>query len=258
MAADYTIYLWAFLATQGAFLALWLVSLRLTDSSVVDFWWGPGFLAQLLVAAWLDPEPLAPRGMLLVGLVGIWAIRLGVVLGRRRIAEGHEDPRYQALRAAWEPGYWWKSLFLVFVLQAVIQWVIALGPLAGLLAGTAELGPLALAGTVVALAGFGLEAKADAELDAFKRHAPPGALCQTGLRARVRYPNYLGEIVFWAGIALVVLDGGVWLGLLSPVLITLLLTRLSGAPMLDERLGETRPDYAEYKARVPGFIPRLG
>ena len=74
----------------------------------------------------------------------------------------------------------------------------------------------------------------------------------SGLRAHMRHPNYTGEIIFWIGVALILVDGGVWLGLLSPVLITLFLTKVSGAPLLDERLSETRPGYAAYRARCPG------
>lgn len=250
-------YATAYLVTQTVFLLLWAVSVPLKDSSVVDFWWGPGFLAQLAAVAWAVPEALDPRAWLLIGLVGLWSVRLGVVLGRRRLVEGHEDPRYQSLRAAWEPGFWWRSLGIVFVLQAVLQLLVAVGPISGMLAPSVPIGAIGVIGAVLAMAGFALEAKADAELDAFKRSAPHGALLTSGLRAHMRHPNYLGEILFWAGIALVALEAGAWAGLISPLAMTLFLTLLSGAPMLDERLTATRPGYAAYRARVPGFLPGL-
>jgi steroid 5-alpha reductase family enzyme len=257
MYGSLTDYAAAFAVTQAAFLVLWLTSLLRRDASVVDFWWGPGFLAQALTVVWLAAEPLAARDAALLGLIGLWGLRLGWTLGRRRLAEGHEDGRYQALRAAWEPGFWWKSLFIVFVLQAVVQWLVALGPLSALMAPAAPLGLLGMAGIAIALAGFGLETVADAQLDRFKRDAAPDALCDTGLRAHLRHPNYLGEIVFWIGIGLIGLEAGAWAAALSPMLIAIFLTGVSGAPILDDRLSATRPGYAAYRARVPGFLPGL-
>lgn len=257
MYGSWTDYAAAFAVTQAVFAVLWLASLAKRDASIVDFWWGPGFLAQMLTVVWLAGGLSGPRDLVLLALVGAWSVRLGWVLGRRRLAEGHEDPRYQALRAAWEPGFWWKSLPIVFVMQAAVQWVVALGALSGLMAPAGPLGLLAMTGIVVALCGLALETLADAELDRFKRRAAPGALLDTGLRAHVRHPNYLGEILFWAGIAMIVLEVGAWAGALSATVIALLLTRVSGAPMLDERLSATRPGYAAYRARVPGFLPAL-
>lgn len=239
--------------TVAVFAALWPLSLVWRDASVVDVWWGPGFLAQGVLAVWLAGGT-GLRGGLALALIGLWSLRLGWVLTARRLRAGHEDPRYGALRAAWGPGFWWKSLGVVFGMQALVQWVLALGPTAAVVAA-GDPGALAWIGAALALAGLGLEARADAELDHFKRHAGPGALCDTGLRARMRHPNYTGEIGFWTGIALIGIDGGVWGAAVTPVLLALLLWRVSGAPMLDDHLGATRPGYAAYRARVPGFIP---
>lgn len=257
MAGDFWILATAFGLTTAVFVALWGVSLALRDSSIVDFWWGPGFLVQCGVAAWAVRDGLGPQALAILGLVALWSIRLGLVLGRRRLREGHEDPRYTTLREAWDPGFWWKSLGIVFVVQAVLQWLMALGPMIGILSGTGPLGVAGLVGLAIALIGFSLETTADAQLDAFKARGGGHGLCDTGLRAYVRHPNYLGEILFWIGVACVAVEAGAWIAMLSPVLIALLLTRLSGAPILDERLGMTRPGYAAYCARVPAFVPRL-
>lgn len=236
------------------FLAIWPVSVLRQDVSLVDLAWGPGFLVQLCVAA-LVAGSLDVRGQILLLVVGLWSLRLAWTLGGRRIREGREDPRYVSIRESWGPPFWWKSIFIVFVLQAFLQWLIVLGPIAGIAADREALGGLVWIGVAVALGGLWLETLADRQLDAFKRTAPEGALMTTELRAYMRHPNYTGEIIFWSGVALILVDGGVWLGLLSPVLITVFLTKVSGAPLLDERLSETRPDYAAYRARVPGFIP---
>lgn len=237
-----------------AFVSIWPFSVLRHDASLVDLAWGPGFILQLLIAAFLV-EGLGARDFLLLSVIGAWSLRLGWLLARRRFREGHEDPRYTSVRKAWGPPFWWKSLFIVFILQAFLQWLIVLGPIASIASMDAPLGLLAWVGTAIALGGLILEVIADRELDEFKRTAAHADLLTTGLRAYMRHPNYLGEIIFWAGIALILIDGGTWLGLLSPILIGFFLTRVSGAPLLDERLSETRPGYAEYRARVPGFLP---
>ncbi|MEM8793374.1 MAG: DUF1295 domain-containing protein [Pseudomonadota bacterium] len=236
------------------FVALWPLSVIRKDASLVDAWWGPGFFAQAALAFWLSDEGDS-RSFLLLALISVWSARLAYVLLRRRIREGHEDPRYTELRRAWDPGFWWKSLFVVFLLQGLIQWTIALGPIAAILSDPVSLGALAVLGTMLCLAGLLIETVADAELDRFKRTAKPGALCMTGLRTHVRHPNYSGEILFWLGIGLIVLEVSWIAALISPVVIAVFLTKVSGAPMLDERLQATRPEYAAYRQRVPGFIP---
>lgn len=250
------VYLLPLVVTLAGFAALWPVSLWRRDASVVDLWWAPGFLVQTGLAIWLAGGTGA-AGWLMLALVAAWAVRMAWVLIGRRLRAHEEDPRYTAIRLAWGPSFWWKSLGIVFLLQGALQWLMALGPIGAVVAAGPDLGLFAWAGAAVALAGLVVETRADAELDRFKRSAPPGALCDQGLRAWVRHPNYAGEIAFWLGIGLVALSAGSWLGLLPPLLIGVLLTQVSGAPMLDEHMTATRPGYAAYRARVPGFLPRL-
>ncbi len=150
----------------------------------------------------------------------------------------------------------WKSLFIVFLLQAFLQWIIALAPIAGALAPAAPLGALGLAGAALALAGLALETRADWELDRFKRAAPPGALLTTGLRAHVRHPNYLGEMGVWWGIWLIAAEAGAWWSVISPLLLSFLLVKVSGAPATGEHLARSKPGYAEWAATTPAFLPR--
>jgi steroid 5-alpha reductase family enzyme len=250
------LYFWPLIVAMVGFLAIWPVSVIRNDVSLVDLAWGPGFLVQMSVAAIVLPS-LSAQAWLLLGVVGVWSLRLTWTLARRRLREGHEDARYTAIRDSWDPGFWWKSAFIVFLLQSVIQWLISIGPITGLAAASGMPGWLAYLGVLIAAVGLGLEALADQQLDQFKRTAGPGDLLQTGLRAHIRHPNYLGEIVFWVGVALITLDYGATVGLLSPVLIAVFLTRISGVPLLDERLSATRPGYGAYKAQVPPFLPAL-
>lgn len=236
------------------FAALWPLSLKWQDVSIVDIAWGPGFVGQLLVALILLGD-VGLHGWAVFGLVGLWSLRLTFLLLRRWFRHEGEDARYRMIRDSWGPSFWWKSLFIVFLLQAFVQWAIVIGPIAVLQEPTLAFGWLAWLGMVVALAGLVLESIADQQLDDFKKSAAPADLCTMGLRAHIRHPNYLGEIVFWAGAALVAIDANVWLGLTSPILLVIFLTRISGAPLIEERLAATRPAYAAYRARVPGFIP---
>lgn len=248
---------WTPLATSLLlFAALWPFSIKRRDVSIVDFAWGPGFAIQLIVAV-LVLDGTGPVGWLVTGLVTVWSLRLAVTLIGRRVREGIEDPRYTDMRESWGPGFWWNSLFIVFLLQALLQWMIAIGPISILPVPNQAIGLLALLGTGIAIIGLAIETRADIELDRFKRKAGPGSLMTEGLRAYVRHPNYSGEIIFWTGIAMVGVGAGSPWALISPVLITVFLVGVSGAPLIDERLGQTRPDYAAYRARTPAFLPRL-
>lgn len=243
----------------SAMSALWALSVRRADASLVDLWWGPGFLAGAALVWALSGASTDPRALLTLALLALWAGRLLALMLRRRKRHPGEDPRYTALRTSWDPGFWWKSLFVVFLLQALLQWIVNFSALATVSAGDAgaAIGVVGALGAATALAGIALESAADAQLDAHKAAHGPGTVCVTGLRAHVRYPNYLGEMMVWWGLWLVAAEGGAVWTVVSPLLMTLLLTRVSGAPMLEERLSDGRPGYAEWRERTPAFIPRL-
>lgn len=255
--ADFSIYIYALALSGAIFLALWPVSLALRDVGVVDAWWGPGFGAAAIVVWWLADAPDHGRAVLLLSLVLIWSLRLGAVMIRRWFSHAEEDRRYRLIRRGWGASFWWKSLFIVFILQGVLQWLVAIGPISGIIADPAPLGALAVLGLVIALAGLGLETVADAQLDAFKRTAAEGALMTSGLRAHVRHPNYMGEILFWWGVWLIAAPVAPFWAILSPILLTVLLVKVSGAPMLAETLGKSRDGFSGYAARTPAFIPNL-
>ncbi|QIE54876.1 DUF1295 domain-containing protein [Pikeienuella piscinae] len=252
-----TVYLCALALGLGVFLALWPLGLILGDVSVADAWWGPGVLAGLLLTLWIGETGSGARAALLVLLIGVWAARLCFVMLRRRIRHGEEDRRYREIRHAWGESFWWKSLFIVFALQGALQWLIAIAPLAGALAPDAPIGAVGALGALLAALGLGLEAVSDAQLDRFKRQAGPDALLVTGLRAHIRHPSYAGEMAFWWGIWLIAAEASAWWAIISPLLVTLLLTKVSGAPMTGASLKATKPEYAAWAARTPAFIPRL-
>ncbi|MFT6773477.1 MAG: steroid 5-alpha reductase family enzyme [Paracoccaceae bacterium] len=253
-------FAWGAAASAIGFLALWPISLLRRDASVVDLWWGPGFVAFVAAAALAHhfgnrgEGAWGAHGVVAVALMTLWAARLTWTMAARRARAGVEDPRYAELRAAWGAGWWWKSLFLVFALQAAIQSALA-APFAGVaLAAPVAPGPLLILGVMVALSGLTVETIADTQLDRWSA-ANPDTLCVTGLRRLARHPNYAGEIIFWTGLALIGLESGAPWALLTPCLLAGLLGYVSGKPMTEARLAR-HPGWDAYAAATPAFVPR--
>ncbi|MEO1550809.1 MAG: DUF1295 domain-containing protein [Pseudomonadota bacterium] len=237
------------------FVLLWPLSVAWRDTSVVDFWWGPGFGAMAL-AAWAHAgQPTSSGALLVLGLIGLWSVRLGIQLGLRRLREGEEDARYREMRALRDPGFWWKSLFIIFLLQAVIQGLIG-GSIVLIFPSAGTASALGWIAAFVALAAIVIQTISDTQLDVFKAHTPHGLL-KTGLRRYVRYPSYLAEVVFWSALALLALDLGWFGGVLSAVIVGLLIRFVSGVTILDDRLARTRTEYPNYRAVTPALIPSL-
>ena len=237
-------------------LILWAVSLTLADAGIADTFWGIGFV--LLAGLYANrTNGWAIRSGLVMGLVTIWGIRLALHIHGRNRGQP-EDPRYAAWRAATGPSFWWKSLFTVFILQGVLLWIIS----APLLAAQSSPRPTSVTafdmiGTAIWLVGFTFEAVGDAQLRAFKKDpANVGKVLETGLWRFTRHPNYFGDSVVWWGLYLVAagVPGGPWT-VFGPILMTVLLVRISGVPLLEKGLGRTRPGYPEYAARTSAFLP---
>jgi len=243
-------------ASSALALLAWLWSLRLRDASVIDPFWPFLIAGAGLAYALCVPTP-GTRGALVLALAWAWALRLGIHLAWRRRGHG-EDRRYQAIRARNQPGFAFKSLYLVFGLQAVLAWWVS-APLGVALASTSALNLLDVLGVALALSGLVFEAVADAQLARFR--AAPGSHGQVmdrGLWHYSRHPNYFGEACFWWGVGLVAVAGagfaGAW-SLLSPVLMTVLLLKVSGVVLLEADLAERRAAYRDYIARTPAFVP---
>lgn len=236
-------------------LALWGASLRLHDASVVDPWWGPGFA--LLAWTGLAVAGPSPRGLLLAALATAWGLRLGLHLWRRGRGHG-EDRRYAAMRAAHGARFWWVSLFTVFLLQAALMWVVSLPLQAGAALGRDRpLGALEAAGAAVALAGLAIEAIADLQLARFLADpASRGQVMDRGLWGWSRHPNYFGDFTAWWGFGLVAAGAGAWWPLVGPAVMSALLLRVSGVPLLEATIGSRRPGYAAYLSRTSAFFPR--
>ncbi|HVO30109.1 MAG TPA: DUF1295 domain-containing protein [bacterium] len=250
-----------YLLTAGVLLlimlALWRVSLGRRDASIVDPFWGTGFVIVAWVAAAAVPGAFARRAMLLA-MVSIWGLRLSWHLLRRNLGHG-EDYRYQAMRAQHGDRFAWVSLFTVFLLQGVLLWIISMPLQAALSAAEpASLGVLDFVGAGAWFAGFLFEAVGDAQLKAFKADpASKGKVLDTGLWRYTRHPNYFGDALQWWGFFLVAGATGAWWTVFSPLVMTVLLRRVSGVTLLEKSIVDRRPGYREYIARTNAFVPWL-
>ena len=244
------------LAAMLAFaLAAWPVSVAKTDVSIVDSLWSLFFVAGAAIyAAFALPRPDGARAVCVAALLVIWALRLCGYVTWRNLGEP-EDRRYQAIRARNQPGFAWKSIYLVFALQAVLAWIVAL-PVFAALTGGAAFGALDCAGIALWAAGFAFESIGDQQLAKFK--ADPsnrGRVLERGLWRYTRHPNYFGEATLWWGFFLFAAAAGAWWTVVAPLLMTVLLLKVSGVALLEKDIGERRPAYRDYILRTSAFIP---
>jgi len=254
----------AFAAMLALALATWLVSVAKRDVSVVDVVWSLMLLLAAAVYALAIPV-LDVRGAGVLALTAAWALRLSSHILWRGWGEP-EDHRYQAIRARNQPGFAWKSAYLVFGLQAVLAWIVSL-PLLAAMAGGNSLGWLDLAGALLVVFGIGFETVADLQLAGFRkersRHVGvPGraddGVMDRGLWRYSRHPNYFGEFCVWWGFYLLALSaGGAWavVAIVSPLLMSVLLLKVSGVSLLEKDIALRRPAYREYVARTNAFFP---
>lgn len=240
----------------AVFGALWTLTLRLRDLTPIDMLWAAGFV---LVAAlgFLFGAGDPGRRALALGCVGLWGLRLGGHLFARWRRHGGEDHRYAGLRARAKPGFAVRSLVSVFLPQAAALWALA-WPLfwLGGRSGSPGLGALDALGACLFLAGFAIEAAADTQLARFKADpAHQGKVCDRGLWAWSRHPNYFGEAMLWWGVWLMACaTPGGWATAFAPLGLTALLVFGTGKPLTERRLAATRPDFAAYRARTSPFI----
>ncbi len=247
------------LAVALAFVIQWLAfipAFLLQDEGFYDLTGSLTYISVTILAVALSPE-VDGRSVLLLVLVVIWAGRLGTYLFRR-IRKAGKDERFDRIKPsfvrflnAWTLQGLWVSLTLAAALAAITT------------TAREAIGVVTVIGALVWVAGFGVEATADRQKSRFRADpANKGRFISSGLWAWSRHPNYFGEIVLWVGVAIVavpVLEGWQWVTLISPVFVTLLLTRVSGVPLLEKRADEKwggQQDYEAYKARTPVLVPR--
>ncbi|MCP4425111.1 MAG: DUF1295 domain-containing protein [Chloroflexi bacterium] len=248
------------LAVGLAFLIQWLAFipayLRQTEK-FFDLTGSFAYISVTAVAVLLSPK-IDGRSLLLLALIVIWAGRLGIFL-YRRVHKVGKDGRFDAIKPSF------PRFLMTWTLQGLWVTFTSAAALAAITSGERrELGVFALIGCLIWLFGFAFEVVADNQKNRFREDpANKGQFIQSGLWAKSRHPNYFGEIVLWIGVAIIaipVLQGWQWAALISPLFVTLLLTRVSGIPMLEKRADEKwggQAEYEAYKKRTPVLIPKL-
>lgn len=245
------------LAVVFLFMAcIWLLSVAKKDASIVDIVWGLCFI----LLAWLtfgQADGYVGRKLLVSVLVTIWGLRLATHILFRNRGKG-EDPRYMDMRRRHGKAFWYVSLFKVFLLQATLAWIIALVIQVPQFSSTpSRFTILDLAGVVIWCTGLVFESVGDWQLTQFlSKPSNKDQLLTSGLWAYTRHPNYFGESLIWWGFFLIALSnsGNIWL-IMSPLLITFLLLRVSGVALLEKSMVNDHTEYSDYMQNTSAFIP---
>jgi steroid 5-alpha reductase family enzyme len=225
--------------------------------SIVDIVWGLGFA----VIAWVTfalADGSTPRRVLIVVLTTIWGLRLATYLAARNLGKP-EDFRYAAMRRRYGDRFTLVSLGLVFGLQAVLMWIVSLPiQVAQVQETPSGLTALDVAGAALWAVGVAFESIGDAQLARFKRDsANAGRVMDRGLWRFTRHPNYFGDFLVWWGLYLIALaTGDAWWTVIGPVVMSVLLLRVSGVTLLERSLRKRRPGYEDYARRTSAFLPR--
>jgi steroid 5-alpha reductase family enzyme len=234
----------------------WILSLFLRNVTVVDSLWGMGFvLIAWTTFFWVDG--FLVRKLILALPVTIWGTRLSLYLTWRNWGKG-EDPRYGSWREKSGKHFWIVSLFKVFLLQSLFLWAISFALQYGIASKTPEMITwLDMSGLILWGVGFLFEAVGDWQLAAFKSNpANKGKVMDQGLWAYTRHPNYFGECLMWWGIFLIAFSApnSGWT-VLSPLIITAVLLKMTGIPLTEKIMIAHRPGYTEYIQRTSAFFP---
>ncbi len=252
------IFPWTLLTVVVALGVTFAVALRVGKHAVVDITWGLGFaliaLAAFAVSLTADTGDRG-RGLLVTMLTVVWGVRLAAHIALRSRGKG-EDPRYGELLAR-APGHPNAFAFRrVYLTQGALMWVISL-PVQVAIAQPDALGLVEWVGVAVWAVGFFFETVGDWQLTRFRNDpGSRGMVLDTGLWRYTRHPNYFGDATVWWGLSLIAFAH--WPGILmvfSPLVMTWLLARGTGKPLLEKDMNDRRPGYAEYVRRTSGFVP---
>lgn len=253
------------LATAWVFMGLlYIVAQIRQDTSIVDIGWGLGFVVIGLSLSVVEGGEGAVFSLVQL-LVSIWGLRLFVHILLRKGGKP-EDWRYANWREQWGRNHWWRSFLQVFMLQGFLMSLIAAPLYFAWVNAEAEIAPLAYVGVVIWVVGFYFEAVGDYQLTQFikrkknrsqasKKKKKSSDIMTEGLWRYTRHPNYFGEVTQWWGLWLVVVtyEYG-FIAVVSPLIITYLLLKVSGIPMLEKKW-EGDKAFEKYKKRTNAFFP---
>ena len=235
---------------------LWIWSVFIKNVSIVDIFWGLGFVVVNTFYVFMSGE-LNARKIVILTLVCIWGFRLSIYLAIRNIGKG-EDFRYQEFRQNYgSKRYWWFSYFQTFLLQGILIMIISL-PLLGINYNNSNgnLEILDYLGIIIWIIGFTFETVGDFQLSNFKRDPKnKGKILHTGLWKYTRHPNYFGDSAVWWAYGIFSIAAGSYWQAIGAVIMTLLILKISGVSLLEKTLKETKPQYKEYIQKTSSFIP---
>jgi steroid 5-alpha reductase family enzyme len=237
---------------------LWVVSLILRNSSIVDIFWGAGFVLVNWIYFALAPEGSPARKWLMVILVTVWGLRLSLYILWRNWGK-EEGFCYRKWREEAGAAWWWRSYFKVFVLQGILLLIIS-SPLLAAQRGVtpARLTLVDFVAILVWIIGFSFEAGGDLQMARFKADpANRGKVLDRGVWRYTRHPNYFGDATQWWSYYLIAAAAGGYLTIVSPIIMTTLLLRVSGVALLERTLRETKPQYRDYIETTSAFVPWL-
>jgi len=235
---------------------LWIVSAIITNVSIVDLFWGTGFVV-VNAFYFLYSGDFYSRKILLLILVTLWGLRLSIYLTWRNSGKG-EDFRYKEFRKNYGPErYWWFSYFQTFLLQGFLIMLVSL-PLLGINTQTDSDGLtwLDYLGLAVFVVGFIFETGGDYQLAKFKGNPNnKGKVLNTGFWKYTRHPNYFGDSAVWWSFGIFSLASGAYWQVVGSIMMTLLIIKVSGVALLEKTLNTTKPQYREYIRKTNSFFP---
>lgn len=242
-------------ATVFIYVNIWfLASIVIGRLDIIDIAWGPGFFISGGVV-YLFSEYPSNRGLLTLGLVLIWGIRLALHIGCRNRRQ-QEDFRYKQWREEWGDFVYVRSYFQVFIIQGIVMVIASLSIILIESFPQPPINWMDGIGVAVLFIGFIFETVGDYQLSKFKQDVQnKGKFMQTGLWKYTRHPNYFGEALLWWGIYIIAC--GVpygWTSFISPLCITLLVRFVSGVPLLEQKF-DKNSEFQVYKRRTPVFVP---
>ncbi len=235
---------------------LWIWSVYLKDVSIIDIFWGLGFVILNMFYVFNSGD-LTSRKILLLVLVSVWGLRLSIYLAYRNIGKG-EDFRYQEFRRKFGPKrYWWLSYFQAFLLQGALMILISITLLG--MSFTSQLKTLSTLdyiGIGIWLIGFVFEAGGDYQLMRFKKNTNnKGTLLITGFWKYTRHPNYFGDAAVWWSYGIFSISAGAYWQVIGSILMTFIIIKISGVTLLEKSLKQTKTAYSDYVDKTSSFFP---
>ena len=252
----YEVYFLALMVIITMMTTLWIISIFIKNVSIVDLFWGAGFVLAAIIY-FIYGNGFYERKMILFVLVAMWGLRLSIFLTWRNAGKG-EDFRYKEFRRKFgEDRYWWFSFFQTFLLQGSLAWLISAPILAAMHYGeTIPLNVFDILGMVFWSIGFIFEFGGDIQLARFKANPTnKGRVLDSGFWHYTRHPNYFGDAAVWWGFGFFALAAGSYVTVLGSLLMTFLLIKVSGVALLEKSLIDKKPEYQNYIKKTNAFIP---